>query len=55
MIIVAWIVLILNTLIILITFPSVFTDKTTSGRVANFISCVGGILACVLSIYILRL
>lgn len=55
MIIVAWIVLILNALIILITFPRVFTDKTTSGRVANFISCVGGILACVLSIYILRL
>lgn len=55
MIIIAWIVLILNILISLITFFSVFTDKTTSGRVASFISCTGAILACILSIYILRL
>ncbi len=55
MIIISWIVLILNALIILIAFPGVFTDKTTSGRVANFISCIGAILACMLSIYILRL
>ncbi|MBS5886687.1 hypothetical protein [Clostridium sp.] len=55
MIIIAWIVLILNALIVLITFPGVFTDKSTSGRLANFISCIGGILSLILSIYIIRL
>ena len=55
MIIIAWIVLILNILVSLIAFIGVFTDKTTSDRVANFISCTGAILACMISIYILRL
>lgn len=55
MIIIAWIVLILNALVVLITFPGVFTDKTTSDRVANFISCIGGILSLILPIYIIRL
>jgi hypothetical protein len=55
MIIIAWIVLILNALVALITFLGVFTDKTTSGRVANFISFIGGILSLMLSIYVLRL
>ncbi len=55
MIIIAWILLILNGLVSLTTFFGVFTDKTTSGRISNFISCTGAILACVLSIYVLRL
>ncbi|WP_159426846.1 hypothetical protein [Clostridium nigeriense] len=55
MIIIAWIVLILNILVSLITFLGIFNEKTTSGRIGSFISCTGGILACIVSIYILRL
>nr|DAR27072.1 MAG TPA: SMODS and SLOG-associating 2TM effector domain family 4 [Caudoviricetes sp.] len=55
MIIIAWVVLILNALAGFKAFLKVFTDKTTVGRVANFIGCLIAILTCILSIYILRI
>lgn len=55
MIAIAWIALILNALIMLKTFPKVFTDKTTTDRVASFIACLWIMLNCILYIYILRL
>ena len=55
MIIIAWIALILNALIMLKILPKVFTDKTTTDRVANFIACLWIMLNCILYIYILRL
>ncbi|WP_394896475.1 hypothetical protein [Clostridium paraputrificum] len=55
MIIISWIVLIINALIILISFPGTFTGRSTSDRVASFISFIAGVLACILSVYIIRL
>lgn len=55
MIIITWIVLTFNALIMLKILPKVFTDKTTTDRVANFIACLWIMLNCILYIYILRL
>lgn len=55
MIIIAWIALILNALIMLKILPKVFTDKTTTDKVANFIACLWIMLNCILHIYILKL
>ncbi len=55
MIIITWIVLTFNVLSALLNFFGVFSGKTTSDRIVNFIGCTINILICILSIYILKL
>lgn len=55
MIIIAWMLLILNALVGVKNFIEVFTEKTTTDRVASFMGCIINALMCIQSIYILRL
>jgi hypothetical protein len=53
--ILAWIVLIIVSIISLVTFKSIFTGKTITDRVSQFIGFLLYILICILSIYVIRL
>ncbi|HBC2031505.1 TPA: hypothetical protein I9Z65_000546 [Clostridium perfringens] len=53
--ILAWIVLIMGSVISLVTFKGIFTGKTITDRVSQFITFVLWILICILSIYVIRL
>ena len=53
--ILAWIVLIIASIISLVTFKGIFTGKTITDRVSQFISFILYILIFILSIYVIRL
>lgn len=53
--ILAWVLLIIVSIISLVTFKNIFTGKTIIDRVSQFIAFIIQILMCILSIYVIRL